>query len=144
MHVSFMVETRSNTISPDTPNINSVRTPAVATWLENVALRDLALHLKHAACVDVRGDVYQWGDGFIGCKSQQNANPVLTLRGKVYACPALYLVFNPLTSRYIVVEYHTTATYRVSLVCTLGLWETVYTFYGYFSAEIIKEHACLC
>ncbi|KAI6036529.1 regulator of chromosome condensation 1/beta-lactamase-inhibitor protein II, partial [Pisolithus microcarpus] len=38
--------------------------PQTSAWLENVALRDLALHERHAACVDARGDVYQWGDGF--------------------------------------------------------------------------------
>ena len=45
-----------------------------------MALRDLVLHEKHAACVDARGDVYQWGKGF----SEKARQPILTLRGKVH------------------------------------------------------------
>ncbi|OCH95595.1 RCC1/BLIP-II protein [Obba rivulosa] len=64
--------------SPD-----SVRIPAVAEWLDNVALRDISLHEKHAACVDARGDVYQWGDGFFGDNAgSSSGKPALTLRGK--------------------------------------------------------------
>ena len=51
-----------------------------------MALRDLAVHATHAVCVDGRGDVYQWGDGFFGQKEEDRASggtPVLTLRGKV-------------------------------------------------------------
>ena len=70
---------RQNLLSPESP-VDLIRSPAVAKWLENVALRDLVLHETHAACVDVRGDVYQWGNGFFEGKSLQ---PVLTLRGKV-------------------------------------------------------------
>jgi hypothetical protein len=60
----------------------------VIAWLQNVALRDLALHENHAACVDARGDVYQWGDGFFGPPSvsadgNQDRKPTPTLRGKV-------------------------------------------------------------
>ncbi|OBZ75617.1 Protein FMP25, mitochondrial [Grifola frondosa] len=57
---------RAHLLSVDGELPESIRTPATAEWLENVALRDLALHEKHAACVDARGDVYQWGDGFFG------------------------------------------------------------------------------
>lgn len=63
---------------PDDP----IRTPTFAAWLDNVALRDLALH-QHSACVDARGDVYQWGDGFFESRSDQTQKPKLTLRGKV-------------------------------------------------------------
>lgn len=49
-------------------------------WLQNVALRDLVLHAKHAACVDARGDVYQWGQGLTEPGSP--TGPILTLRGK--------------------------------------------------------------
>ena len=51
-----------------------------------MALRDLAVHATHAVCVDGRGDVYQWGDGFFGQEDGDHASegtPVLTLRGKV-------------------------------------------------------------
>lgn len=50
-----------------------------------MALRDLAVHAAHAACVDGRGDVYQWGDGFFAGEQSASGDgkPVLTLRGKV-------------------------------------------------------------
>jgi alpha-tubulin suppressor-like RCC1 family protein len=61
-----------------------IRTPAVALFLQDVALRDLAVHASHAVCVDGRGDVYQWGDGFFEEKSaSDDRRPVLTLQGKV-------------------------------------------------------------
>ncbi|KAI0670555.1 RCC1/BLIP-II [Trametes maxima] len=61
----------------------SVRLPTSSEWFNNVALRDLALHEQHAACVDARGDVYQWGDGFFGTESgSSHGKPRLTLRGK--------------------------------------------------------------
>ena len=67
-----------------------IRTPTVASFLRDVALRDLAVHATHAVCVDGRGDVYQWGDGFFLGQEQQPAPggagdrmPVLTLKGKV-------------------------------------------------------------
>jgi alpha-tubulin suppressor-like RCC1 family protein len=83
--------TRAHIISPDTSDAAQIRTPAVASFLQDVALRDLAVHATHAACVDGRGDVYQWGDGFLGRQqSEQNSasggdgrKPVLTLQGKV-------------------------------------------------------------
>lgn len=75
-----------NVIAPQSPGVESIRTPSTAAWLQNVALRDLALHEKHAACVDARGDVYQWGDRFFGQPStslEDQRKPTLTLRGKV-------------------------------------------------------------
>jgi len=42
-------------LSPNTSKSRSIRTPTVATWLDDVALRDLRLHDSHAACVDARG-----------------------------------------------------------------------------------------
>jgi len=48
-----------------------------------VALRDLQLHEKHAACIDARGDVYQWGEGFFGEALKAVRSPKLSLRGKV-------------------------------------------------------------
>ncbi|KAG1877771.1 regulator of chromosome condensation 1/beta-lactamase-inhibitor protein II [Suillus subalutaceus] len=73
-----------NVIDPNEPGVQRVQCPVNASWLKGVALRDLALHERHAACVDARGDVYQWGDGFFGSsptsKSEQQG-PKLTLRG---------------------------------------------------------------
>jgi len=77
---------RYNIINPKEPGVARVQYPVNASWLKGVALRDLALHERHAACVDARGDVYQWGDGFFGSgpKSESEAQgPKLTLRGKV-------------------------------------------------------------
>ena len=71
------------------PELSSeqIRTPEAVAFLEGVALRDLALHAYHAACVDARGDVYQWGDGFFGVPSAGTdagpRRPVKTLKGKV-------------------------------------------------------------
>lgn len=70
-------------LSPASSDSGVIRTPTNATWLDNVALRDLQLHEKHAACVDARGDVYQWGDGFFGKASSGTPSAKLTLRGKV-------------------------------------------------------------
>jgi hypothetical protein len=66
-----------------------IRTPVTASFLSDVALRDLAVHATHAVCVDGRGDVYQWGDGFFGGGqiTSGDRKPVLTLRGKVRPCP---------------------------------------------------------
>ncbi|KAG7092292.1 hypothetical protein E1B28_008654 [Marasmius oreades] len=61
------------------PATENVRFPQVATWLDNVALRDLAFHKTYAACVDARGDVYQWGEGF---SLPESTKPGLTLGGK--------------------------------------------------------------
>ncbi|OAX36598.1 RCC1 BLIP-II protein [Rhizopogon vinicolor AM-OR11-026] len=72
-------------IDPSEPGVERVQYPVNASWLKDVALRDLALHERHAACVDARGDVYQWGDGFFGSrpKSESEAQrPKLTLRGQ--------------------------------------------------------------
>lgn len=60
-----------------------IRQPTIARWLDNVALRDMQLHRRHAACVDARGDVYQWGDGFFGPMLEGSAKPIPTLKGKV-------------------------------------------------------------
>jgi alpha-tubulin suppressor-like RCC1 family protein len=61
------------------PGVDSVRNPAGAEWLKDIALRDLTLQERHAACVDAKGDVYQWGAGF----SPSFTEPTITLRNKV-------------------------------------------------------------
>ena len=73
----------NKTILLNDPTTEPIRTPAVAGWLNNVALRDLQFHHTHAACVDARGDVYQWGDGFFGRAFSGVRSPKRTLRGKV-------------------------------------------------------------
>lgn len=68
---------------PETSVDTTLRTPTIAKWLDGVALRDLQLHESHAACVDARGDVYQWGSGFFGKAFSGSHFPKLTLKGKV-------------------------------------------------------------
>ena len=77
-------DVRSHIISPDASDAAQIRTPAAASFLKDVALRDLAVHATHAVCVDGRGDVFQWGDGFFGASEEATTKaPVMTLRGKV-------------------------------------------------------------
>ncbi|KAJ7098096.1 regulator of chromosome condensation 1/beta-lactamase-inhibitor protein II [Mycena belliarum] len=71
---------RAKILSPLLPISITIRKPFVATWLDNVALRDLALHERHAACVDVCGDVYQWGEGY--ASTGLEGGPTRTLSGK--------------------------------------------------------------
>jgi alpha-tubulin suppressor-like RCC1 family protein len=68
---------KGKTLLPGT-KADSFGLPVNVEWLKDVALRDLALQEKHAACVDSRGDVYQWGSDF----SLDKPQPALTLRGK--------------------------------------------------------------
>ena len=83
MHVVTL--TRTNVLDDQLPEL--VRVPTHSEAFKNVALRDLALHEKHAACVDARGDVYQWGDDFFGGEAgSSHAQPQLTLKGKVCGC----------------------------------------------------------
>ncbi|OJT08890.1 Protein FMP25, mitochondrial [Trametes pubescens] len=72
---------KAHILEDDLPE--SVRVPTPSEWFDNVALRDLALHEQHAACVDARGDIYQWGDGFFGNEpGSSHTKPRVTLRGK--------------------------------------------------------------
>ncbi|KAG2014091.1 hypothetical protein CC2G_010937 [Coprinopsis cinerea AmutBmut pab1-1] len=80
---------RSKILSPQSTYDDSIRAPAVALWLDGVALRDFQLHERYGACVDARGDVYQWGDGFFGdllagqsSSTGKHHGPKLTLKGK--------------------------------------------------------------
>lgn len=59
----------------------SLKLPSPLPWLDGVALRDLVLHEAHAACVDARGDVYQWGN--VSTLGSLATQPIRTLRGKV-------------------------------------------------------------
>ncbi|KAK1232984.1 hypothetical protein PQX77_003898 [Marasmius sp. AFHP31] len=68
---------RSQVLSKGSEN-DVLRLPQAAEWLNDVALRDLAFHKTHAACIDARGDVYQWGEGF----SKEQNKPCRTLSGK--------------------------------------------------------------
>jgi hypothetical protein len=86
---------RTRVLSPTSKQHDLIRAPAVANWLDGVALRDLQLHETYGACVDAHGDVYQWGDGFYAGvipPGGQGLPPKITLKGKVrsrYFLPGL-------------------------------------------------------
>ncbi|TFK42956.1 regulator of chromosome condensation 1/beta-lactamase-inhibitor protein II [Crucibulum laeve] len=81
LHTLVWGSNKHEVLAPDNGREASIRTPVVSKWLDNVALRDLALHEKHGACVDARGDVYQWGEEFFGGSAIPRV-PKRTLRGK--------------------------------------------------------------
>ncbi|KDN49438.1 hypothetical protein RSAG8_02140, partial [Rhizoctonia solani AG-8 WAC10335] len=60
---------------------DTIRTPEEVLSWTGVALRDLAFHEKHAACVDAAGDVYQWGDAYYG-ERDAGGGPQRALSGK--------------------------------------------------------------
>ncbi|THU99335.1 RCC1/BLIP-II [Dendrothele bispora CBS 962.96] len=78
LHTLIWGSNASKTLVPGGSDAESIRRPLVASWLDNVALRDLVFHRDHAACVDARGDVYQWGKGF----QKDHSKPILTLKGE--------------------------------------------------------------
>lgn len=80
-----MLSLRYHTVSTDTSYNPKRPSPLASISGNGVALRDLAFHEKHAACVDAAGNVYQWGDGFFDLPSDNQASPepALTLSGKV-------------------------------------------------------------
>jgi hypothetical protein len=80
---------RSNVLSPDKAEKADMSTPTQLPFLDGVALRDLALHGHHGACVDAHGDVYQWGLGFFGKVSSDDLRPTRTLQGKVGCVPVI-------------------------------------------------------
>ncbi|KAF6764701.1 regulator of chromosome condensation 1/beta-lactamase-inhibitor protein II [Ephemerocybe angulata] len=84
LHTLVWGSNRTKLLSPNAKSNDTVRTPAVASWLDGVALRDLQLHENYAACIDANGDVYQWGEGFYGDLLPQSADrgPRRTLTGK--------------------------------------------------------------
>ncbi|KAJ4488156.1 RCC1/BLIP-II [Lentinula aciculospora] len=90
---------RSQKLLPNDAKSESIRSPTTAKWLDNVALRELALHKDYAACVDARGDVYQWGQGVEPSLTLKGQNIVqlqltdakiyaLSISGKIYALEA--------------------------------------------------------
>ncbi len=52
-------------------------------WLHDTPLRDLALHKKYAACIDVKGDVYMWGSAAKDNEAVAFVSPTLILKGRV-------------------------------------------------------------
>ena len=112
---------RSKTLIPDA--IETIRTPSIAKWLDGVALRDLALHRYHAACVDARGDVYQWGSGFSSSDTgTQQFSPTLTLKNKVSDFVAPFPSDLLPTAK---IEHHTVETDRRTIICPFGVWKGI-------------------
>ncbi|KAJ7109195.1 regulator of chromosome condensation 1/beta-lactamase-inhibitor protein II [Mycena epipterygia] len=73
---------RASILSTLLPASITIKKPFAVGWLNDVALRDLALHERHAACVDARGDVYQWGEGYAARAIDDDGRPTRTLSGK--------------------------------------------------------------
>ncbi|PPR04949.1 hypothetical protein CVT24_010407 [Panaeolus cyanescens] len=82
LHSMIWGSNEAKLLSPESPDKVSHRVPTIAHWLDNVALRDLKLGKKTGACIDARGDVYQWGEGFFGEILENVSRPKSTLRGK--------------------------------------------------------------
>ncbi|KAH6896476.1 regulator of chromosome condensation 1/beta-lactamase-inhibitor protein II [Coprinopsis sp. MPI-PUGE-AT-0042] len=84
LHSLVWGSNRAKILSHASPTDESIRSPSVARWLDGIALRDLQLHERHAACVDAKGDVYQWGEGYLGDLQWEgdSHSPKLTLKGK--------------------------------------------------------------
>ncbi|KAF8682603.1 ERAP1-like C-terminal domain [Rhizoctonia solani] len=80
LHTYVWGSNKYNILSPGSGK-DTIRTPEdVISWT-GLALRDLAFHEKHAACVDAAGDVYQWGDAYYG-EGNSSGGPQRTLSGK--------------------------------------------------------------
>ena len=82
-------------VAPQTTSTDAVRVPNDIPWLRGVALRDLSLAEKYGACVDAKGNVYQWGTGFVPAVGGPS-NPSAVLRGKVLILYVLQYVINML------------------------------------------------
>ncbi|KAJ7172661.1 regulator of chromosome condensation 1/beta-lactamase-inhibitor protein II [Mycena filopes] len=80
LHTLVWGSNRASVLSPLLPGSVTIKKPFAPEWLNDVALRDLALHETHAACVDARGDVYQWGEGYT--ERTLEDGPTRTLSGK--------------------------------------------------------------
>ncbi|KAJ7685009.1 regulator of chromosome condensation 1/beta-lactamase-inhibitor protein II [Mycena polygramma] len=81
LHTLVWGSNRASVLSPLLPASVTVKTPWAPAWLNDVALRDLTLHERHAACVDARGDVYQWGEGYAS-RGLDDGEPTRTPNGK--------------------------------------------------------------
>jgi hypothetical protein len=118
---------RDKILSPEISSDENLRTPTVAKWLDGVALRDLQLHQKHAACIDARGDVYQWGEGFFGEAVKAVHSPKLTLRSKVRLSASARKGQWANAKRLL--EYCSTPAHRREALCALCIWKGLYNCY---------------
>jgi hypothetical protein len=94
-----------------------IKTPAALKLVDNVALRDFVLHEKHAACVDARGDVYQWGEELFDDGVRK---PILTLRGKVSRRECAQF-----RSLILDIEYKKTCYFHQQSGCFIAFWPDI-------------------
>ncbi|KAG9123896.1 hypothetical protein FRC07_013587 [Ceratobasidium sp. 392] len=82
LHTYVWGSNKHKTLAPGLAKDN-IRAPQEVPDWTGIALKDLALHEKHAACVDAAGDVYQWGTAYYGQLPEgQVGEPQRTLSGK--------------------------------------------------------------
>lgn len=65
------------TLSPD-PTVKAFKRPTPMPQLGATPVRDLVVHEKYGACIDVKGDVWMWGKGY-----DPSGDVGRSLRGKV-------------------------------------------------------------
>lgn len=109
-------------LAPNSKLGNELATPISLPFLENVALRDLALHAHHGACVDARGDVYQWGAGFFREEYNGKKGPVRTLQGKVRSAAHDVVLVE---IRRAVLGYQEGPSDRLARICAIFLREGI-------------------
>ncbi|KLO19443.1 RCC1/BLIP-II protein [Schizopora paradoxa] len=82
-HLTTLVfgSNREGLLSPEQPFDQTFRTPTSVKWLHDTPLRDLTLHETFAACVDVKGDVYMWGEAAKD-GGESHVRPTLILKGR--------------------------------------------------------------
>lgn len=102
--VFISIYSRNHVLSSSSDETTPIKRPELSPILSNTALRDLAVTEEYGVCVDARGDIYQWGDGFSGqlARSDRPPRPQKTLSGKVTRTIYMYcLVLNLILSGHI-------------------------------------------
>ncbi|KZT44140.1 RCC1/BLIP-II protein [Sistotremastrum suecicum HHB10207 ss-3] len=82
---------KNHVLSSSSDEAAPIKRPELSPIISNTALRDLAVTEEYGVCVDARGDIYQWGDGFSGplSPSDRPPRPQKTLSGKDISSIAL-------------------------------------------------------
>ncbi|KAJ3091529.1 hypothetical protein HK102_000228 [Quaeritorhiza haematococci] len=68
-------------LDPESGKDGIVRDPTSFKFFEGQALRDLVFSERHAAAVDINGDIYQWGSAF-SSPTSSSSQPTKTLQGR--------------------------------------------------------------
>ncbi|KAI9031260.1 regulator of chromosome condensation 1/beta-lactamase-inhibitor protein II [Hyaloraphidium curvatum] len=69
--------------APDAPTESPIKVPRFLEFFDGWVLKDLALAERHAAAIDLNGDLYQWGTSTLASQaSTEPASPALTVKGK--------------------------------------------------------------